>query len=154
MHKEARVEEAKGMSRRQNKGDRDLGACALPLDGLSGAGEAELVMEDGGALHEVGVLQPLRTNGTLEVITWLRSVPASTGSAALRPGAAVATGVAVPPGRRSPPRFTCNKNQECHSPVPAAAPHPQQISGRSIVADVYTGGRDGTREGRVYRVTR
>lgn len=110
------------MSRRQNKGDRDLGACALPLDGLSGAGEAELVVEDGGALHEVGVLQPLRTNGTLEVITRLWTVAASAGSAALCPGTAVTTGVTVSSGRRSPPRFTCNKNEQCHSPVPAAAP--------------------------------
>ena len=110
-------------------GDRDLGACALPLDGLSGAGEAELVVKDGGTLHEMGVLQPLRTNGALEVITRLRTVTASAGSATLCSWAAVATGVAMPPGRRSPPRFTCNKNQHCYSPVPAAAPHLQQFIG-------------------------
>lgn len=99
-------EEVKGESNRQNMGDRDLGACALPLDGLSGAGEAELVLENGGALHEVGVLQPLRTNSTLQVVTGLRTVAATLG-----PGAAVTTGVAMPASRRSPPRLTCNKNQ-------------------------------------------
>lgn len=44
----------------------DLGSGALPLDAVSRAGEAELVMLHGRALDEVGVLQPLLAEGALE----------------------------------------------------------------------------------------
>ena len=39
---------------------------ALPLDALPAAREAEFVMSLGGALHEVGVLEPLLAQGALE----------------------------------------------------------------------------------------
>ena len=43
-----------------------LGAWALPLDGVSAAREAELVLGDRGTLDEVSVLKALRAEGALE----------------------------------------------------------------------------------------
>lgn len=62
------------------------------------------MVQDGGTLHEVGVLQALGTDGALEVAARLRALV--TGAAPLRPRAAVPAGVTVSPARGSPPRFS------------------------------------------------
>lgn len=58
-----------------------LGARALSFDALAAAGEAELVMPDGGALHEVRVFQPFLAEGTFECRIRCGSRGRSTGCA-------------------------------------------------------------------------
>lgn len=91
-------------------GTIDLSTSSLLFDALSGAREAELVRRDGGALHKVGVLQPLMTQGAAQggaggqggvrEAGWMHRLQSSSAAGALAPHLPGAEPSLVHRGRR------------------------------------------------------